>query len=78
MILFSFATSGSSVGDAEDDEDDVSRLENRSVDVLVDEDGGTQLIAYSVFEQVRFSLQLFSSSIVGAFVIYLAFGVAAP
>ena len=39
--------------DDDGDDDDVSRIENRSIDVLVDDDdGGTQLIAYSVFEQV--------------------------
>ena len=37
-----------------DESDDVSRMENRSIDVLVDDDGGAQLIAYSVFEQVGF------------------------
>ena len=44
-------TSGSSVDEVDEGEDD----ENRSIDVLVDEDGetGTQLIAYSVFEQVN-------------------------
>ena len=48
-------SAGDEVEDDDDgDDDDVSRMENRSIDVLVDDDdGGTQLIAYSVFEQVR-------------------------
>ena len=49
--LASFVT-GSSDAEEDDDREDASRMESRSIDVLVDDDGGAQLIAYSVFEQV--------------------------
>ena len=53
-LLRSFVTGSSDGIDGEEDDDreDSSRMESRSVDVLVDDDNGAQLIAYSVFEQV--------------------------